>query len=106
MDKLQKVFETLEKVNAKEIKTIDFEGSSPFYDYFMIATATHTQSNAFLGYLKDEFKEIKSEGNQTGWLLVDLGDIVVHLFDKEQRDYYKLDNHLLGFKNLTQFNSK
>ena len=105
MEKLKLVFETLNKVNVGNIKTIDFEGASPFYDYFVIATATHTQSSAFLGYLKEEFKAIKSEGDRSGWLLVDLGDIVIHLFDKEERKYYNLDNHLLGFKQLTQFSS-
>lgn len=105
MDQLKVVFETLNNVNVKNIKTVDFEGTSPFYDYFVIATASPTQSNAFLGYLKEKFQTLKSEGNGSGWLIVDLGDIVVHLFTEEERKYFNLDNHLLGFKTLTDYSS-
>jgi ribosome-associated protein len=44
-------------------------------------------------YAKEELKEpLEIEGgSRDGWLVVDLGDVVVHLFSPELRDYYKLE---------------
>lgn len=103
MKKLNKVFELLNKVNAKEITTVDFENKSPFYDYFIIATATNVQSTSFLNYLKAEKKEFRSEGARSGWVLVDLGDVIVHLFTNDERERINLDNHLLAYRRVSEY---
>lgn len=105
MEKLSKVFELLNKVNAKEITTVDFENKSPFYDYFVIATATNVQSISFLNYLKEDKAEFRSEGARSGWVLVDLGDVIVHLFTNDERERINLDNHLLGYKRISEYST-
>jgi len=69
-----------------------------FTDYFIICSGT---SDRMLSSLADEvLKTVKSlikpnprpEGQASGgWIVVDLGDIVVHLFSPDQRDYYQLE---------------
>ena len=69
--KLKKIIDTLEDVKVKELKVFDFENSSPFYSYFVIATVNERQANAAVNYLKkaladDEIKHIEGKG---GFLL-------------------------------------
>ncbi len=98
MSKLNEVIKLLDGLNLKDIKTYDFNKTSPFYDYFIIATASDRQANAAAQILSKEFKqEIKGiEGKSSGWVLVDLNDIVVHLFQNDQREFYGLDKMLFG----------
>lgn len=98
MSKLNKVTEILEGLNLKDIKIYDFDKTSPFYDFFIIATASDRQANSAAQMLSKEFKEdIKGiEGKSSGWVLVDLNDIVVHLFQNDQREFYGLDKMLFG----------
>jgi ribosome-associated protein len=77
---------------------LDIKGIASFTDYFVICTAT---SSRMLNALADgaiERTRVKHkrkgriEGKpEAGWLVVDYGDIVVHLFDEELRHYYKLE---------------
>ncbi len=69
-----------------------------FTDYFVIATAqSPLQFNALAEHLE---KELKPEGHdirhregssQNGWMLLDFGDIIVHIFSPDQRAYYRLE---------------
>jgi ribosome-associated protein len=77
---------------------LDIKELASFTDYFVICTAT---SNRMLNALADGLiektrvehkKKGRLEGNpDSGWLVVDYGDIVVHLFDEDLRHYYKLE---------------
>lgn len=70
-----------------------------FTDYFVICTAS---SSRMLNALADGVvektrvehqKKGRIQGNpDSGWLVVDYGDVVVHLFDEELRNYYKLED--------------
>ena len=53
----------------------------------------HSLADALMDAVKKEFNvHPRLEGNATsGWLIVDMGDIVVHLFSPEQREYYSLE---------------
>lgn len=70
-----------------------------FTDYFLICDADNerqlkTLANAMVEDAKKKVGVRKSgmEGDPTaGWVLVDFGDLVVHVFSEEQRDYYKLE---------------
>lgn len=101
--KIKAIVEVLEQVKATDIKIFDYENKSPFFDYVIVATATDRQGNAAVGYLKKEeiveLKNVEGRGN-TGWVLIDLGDIIVHIFTDEQRKYYNFDERLLGIKQI------
>ena len=99
--KLKKIVDTLEDLNVKELKVFDFEQSSPFYTYFVIATVNERQGNAAVNHLKQNLssEEIKHvEGKGGSWVLVDCGDVIVHLFSEDLRKYYGFDQRLMDVK--------
>lgn len=71
---------------------------SAFTDYFVLCTGTSDRMLDALadGVLEDARKKYKKKGRKEGlardgWLVVDFGDVVVHLFSPDQRDYYQLE---------------
>jgi ribosome silencing factor RsfS/YbeB/iojap/nicotinate (nicotinamide) nucleotide adenylyltransferase len=89
---------SLEDNKAEDIVVIDLEGKSSFADFMVIASGRSTrQVVAIAEHLADSLKQagqghIPVEGKQTGeWVLVDAGDIVVHLFHPEARNFYGLE---------------
>lgn len=78
---------------------MDIKGIASFTDYFVIASGTSTRmlqslSNQVGREIKTEFhKTAQPQGNaDSGWIVLDYGDVVVHLFSPEQRDYYRLED--------------
>ncbi len=77
---------------------MDIQDIATFTDYFILCSGTSERmieslADAVLENVKKEFQMIgKKEGYaQGGWVLVDLGDVIVHLFSPEQREYYRLE---------------
>ena len=77
---------------------MDVSKLSAFADYFVIASGqTERQIEALLtsvseGLKEENVKAISKEGTpKTGWVLVDYGDVVVHLFAPELRSFYDLE---------------
>jgi ribosome-associated protein len=90
--------DVLEERKGENIVLLDIHEIAPFADYFVICTGT---SDRMLNALADAVSErahqafqlpAKVEGRpEDGWLLVDVGDTIVHLFAPEQREYYRLE---------------
>lgn len=93
MQHFEKIFNHLEAIKVDDVKLYDFKGASPFYDYFIVATSNERKSKAIFERLrKEEGINIRQvEGLQSEWVLIDLGDIVIHLFTKEAREDYDFD---------------
>lgn len=77
---------------------MDIQDIATFTDYFILCSGSSERmieslADAVLENVKKEFQMIgKKEGYaQGGWILVDLGDVIVHLFSPEQREYYRLE---------------
>jgi ribosome-associated protein len=103
VEKLNKIIETLEDVKVKDLAVYDFEKSSPFYDYFVIATTNERQATAAINYLKKSLlaEDIKHvEGKGGSWVLIDAHDIIIHLFREEDRKFYGFDNRLISVKRI------
>lgn len=84
---------------AVNLKVLDLTEMSSLADYFVFATATNTTQAKSIGdqvtaQLKKHGAEVLSkEGMQdTDWILLDLGDIIVHVFQPMSREIYDLDN--------------
>lgn len=95
---LQCVLSSLEESKAEDVVTIDIRGKSPLADYMVIASGRsqrHVSALAdhLLFVLKDSAGiHAKVEGLSEGdWVLIDIGDIIVHLFRPETRDFYNLE---------------
>jgi ribosome-associated protein len=99
LKKLQKIAVTaLEDIKARDITVLDVRKLTTLYDTLIIASAdSNRQVNALAHHVRDELKNagatiIGIEGEETGeWVLVDAGDIVVHVMQPAVRAYYNLE---------------
>ena len=99
LNKLQQTAVTaLEDIKAHDILVLDVRKLSSFFDTFVIASAdSNRQVKALAHHVRDRLKEagatiIGVEGEASGeWVLVDAGDIVVHVMQPAVRAYYKLE---------------
>jgi len=87
------------EIKAEEITILDMREVVNFCDFFVIASGTSTrQAQAIAQGVVDGFEAIGSkisrkEGFRQGvWVLVDVGDVVIHVFEKETREFYGLDH--------------
>lgn len=95
----QFIASVLEDKKARDIEIIDIGERSSLADYFVISSAgSNTQVKALIGEVEEQVEEHhqlkpnNSEGFQSRrWVLLDYGDIVVHVFLEEERKYYDLD---------------
>ncbi|EDY86116.1 iojap family protein [gamma proteobacterium HTCC5015] len=92
------VLEALDDVKAKEITQLDVKGKTSVTDLIIVAIGTsnrHVKSLAnsvSTACKKADVPPLGVEGERDGdWVLVDLGDIVVHVMQPEVRDYYNLE---------------
>ena len=97
--KLQRaVVDALEDVKAQDIKVFNTTELTSLFDRVVIASGTsNRQTRALASSVEDKARElgvkvIAREGDETGeWVLVDLGDIVVHIMQPVIREYYNLE---------------
>lgn len=84
---------------GRDVTVLDMREVSPMFDYFVLATGTsrrqlHAMSAEIYHQLRDEFGEerLGFEGyEESRWILLDYGDVVIHLFDDQAREYYCLE---------------
>ena len=95
---LKIAYTVLDEKKGEDIKVIDISNISVIADYFLIASANNiNQLQAMSDELQEKFSkegiEVKQvEGNRSAtWILLDYGDLVIHLFDKEDRLFYDLE---------------
>ena len=94
----EEILRALQDAKGQDIKVLDVRGVTDFTDYMVIVTGTssrHTQT------LADKLREhmralgvqpVGSEGEKTGdWVLIDFGDVVVHVMRPQVRDFYNLE---------------
>jgi len=90
--------DTLNDAKAEDLVSIDLSGKTSFADYMIIANGRSSrQVGAMADHLKTRIKEegfgsVRVEGQTNGdWILVDAGDVIIHLFRPEVRDFYNLE---------------
>ncbi|HAJ69778.1 MAG: ribosome silencing factor [Alkalibacterium sp.] len=98
LDLLEQVVKAADSKQANDIVALDMKEVSLLADYFVILHANNErQLNAIARNILDEAdehgNEIKRiEGKDEGkWILIDLGDVIIHLFNEEEREFYKLE---------------
>jgi ribosome-associated protein len=92
------VVDIIEGKKATNILTLDMRDLTSLADYYILCDGSSTrQINAIVGELMKELKKSGSwqaniEGTpESGWMLIDFGSVVVHVFSPEQRAYYQLE---------------
>lgn len=88
----------LDEKKAQNIISIDVLGRTNITDYMVVATGTSNRHIASMGHYVVEackekgIKPLGIEGDQgSDWVLVDLGDVILHLMTEQARDYYQLE---------------
>ena len=84
---------------GEDILLLDLQGISSFTDYFVIASANgerqlKAMANAVLDVANAKRRNVAHNldaQSAGGWVLLDLGDVIVHLFSPVQRDYFNLE---------------
>jgi len=91
--------DALEDVKAQDIQVFDTSPITSLFDRVVIASGTsNRQTRALAKSVHDKVREagapvLSMEGGDTGeWVLVDLGDVVVHIMQPAIRDYYRLED--------------
>lgn len=94
----EKIALVLDEKKGHDIKVIKIDAVSSLGDYFVIASGTSTtQVQALADNAEAKLKEsgispISVEGYRSnGWVLIDYGSVILHVFTKEAREFYDLD---------------
>ena len=98
LEVVKKAVGALEDKKAEDITVIDISEVSSIADFFIIANGSNVNQLAAMQDAVDEVfyksglhaKQIEGNKNST-WILIDYNDVIVHLFDKEDRLFYDLE---------------
>jgi ribosome-associated protein len=95
---LARILTSLSDDKAEDIVQIDLRGKTAIGDYMVIASGRSTRqvsamSEKLVERLKLDFDRLcRVEGKDTGdWVLIDTGDVIVHIFRPEVREFYQLE---------------
>ena len=98
MDIARSIIGTLEDKKGEDILLLDIQSLSLFTDYFIICSGTSDRMLRSLAnsVIEDAKKDYDLNGRmegkpEEGWVLVDLGSIIIHLFSPDKREYYQLE---------------
>jgi ribosome-associated protein len=102
---LQLVLERLDEMKAEDIVNIDLTGKTSIADQMVVATG---RSSRHVGAVADDVVEhlkksgvkgVRVEGQpHCDWVLIDAGDVIVHVFRPEVRDFYAIEKMWAGSK--------
>jgi ribosome-associated protein len=92
------IVDAIEDKKGEDIILLDIHDISDFADYFVIGTGTSDRmltalADAAVEEIRDQYRvrgRVEGEAH-AGWLLVDFGDVILHLFSPDRRDYYRLE---------------
>jgi ribosome silencing factor RsfS/YbeB/iojap len=100
--RISKIAEILDQNKGEEIESFDLRGSDYFVDFVVIVTSLGDRHNeALLDYLKAGLKPEETFVNveiSDGWVVVDLGDILIHIMTDSYRKLYNLEEFLSEFQ--------
>lgn len=89
---------------AQNINVIDFERTNPFTDYFVICEVDSSRQidgivNEIIKQDKEDKVSLRVIDGQadSGWVVVDLHDVILHIFNKEMREHYELDKLFMNY---------
>jgi len=94
----QSAVHTLDKHKAEDIRVLGVSHITSIADYFLLASGgSANQVRSLSDYVEEELAKqgkhpLRHEGYQTGeWITLDYGDVLIHVFRRETRDFYDLE---------------
>jgi ribosome-associated protein len=101
-NRIAKIVEILDRNKGEHIEKFDLRNSDYFVDYVVIATSLGERHNdALVDFLKSGLKPEESFNHvesSDGWVVADLGDILIHIMTEKHRNLYDLDSFLQEFE--------
>ena len=98
MELARTIVDALEERKGEDILLLDISELAPLADYFVICSGTSDRmidalaDSAFDAVRKKYRLRPRIEGeSRDGWMLADYGDVIVHLFSPDRREYYRLE---------------
>lgn len=99
MTRIEELIESLNKAVVDDIRVYDMKELTPFFDYSIIASASSSrQAMAAIDYIISDQEKLgkfvrrSANSSDSTWFLLDLGDVVIHVFVGSDRERYNLDN--------------
>ena len=109
-EQVKKIAESIKDKKAKDIVVINVEKMTSATSYFVLATATSTtQARGVINYVEDELSKLgiepirKDVKHYSEWLVLDYGDIIVHLMTAEVREFYNIEKLWVKGDNVINF---
>jgi ribosome-associated protein len=106
-DKALKAARAAQDKKAKDILVLGLKGLTPIADYFVICSGeSTTQVKAIAEQVEEKFDEadIKPLGIEglkySHWVLMDYGDVIIHIFEQETRTFYELEKLWIDAKRI------
>lgn len=100
-------YHALDSKKAKDLKVLDIHQLSSLTDFFVIASGSNTPQLLAMADAVEEqlskqgYELLHREGyNSARWILLDYGEVVIHIFLEEDRDFYNLDRLWVDAKEL------
>lgn len=110
---LKTVVEALSEKKGDDTVVLDLRGLTQIADYFIICTGSSVPhiralSDGVESKLKEsKIKPLHIEGQRNNsWIILDYGDILVHIFNPETREYYELERFWLDARRITFDNAQ
>ena len=97
-EKTELIVQYADDMKAEHIETLDVRQKTSVADYFVVCTGTsdrHVSSIAERvaeNLRKLKVRPLRIEGDRSGWVLQDYGDVVLHVMREEQRQFYDLES--------------
>lgn len=98
-EEVMSIIDIIEDKKGQDIRVYDMQGKSPFFDYSILCTGSSSRNiEAIAVDVKKSLENVRSvEGlDECNWVLIDGGDVIVSVFNKDAREYYQLDSFYEG----------
>lgn len=107
---VKSIVEIIDNKFGEKINVIDFEHKNPFCDYFVIAEVANARQiegivNEFIKQSKENKIDLRDTDGKadSGWVVLDLYDVVVHIFEKSTRAVYELDKLFINYPHTLDY---
>ena len=96
--KSELITEAADDAKAERIEVLDVREKTSVADYFIVCTGTSDRHVQSIGEKVEEklaetkVKPLRTDGERTGWVLQDYGDVILHVMREEQRQFYDIES--------------